>query len=144
LVFDIESADKLVATIDVHMIGSMIAGIGLKNVSPAFLSTHSRRVSTLIRSGKMSGDSHGESAKWFRAGKSWEAITCSKMLGLPNGRFSAYNSSTPLVLGYPSLQPLFQLRICVAPEVTEVLGDLHGAVAGSEDLDAHADAAIGV
>jgi hypothetical protein len=75
LVFDIESADKLVATIDVHMIGSMIAGIGLKNVSPAFLSTHGLRVSTLIRPCKIYDPqqtrrrvtSHGEFADWFQS-----------------------------------------------------------------------------
>src|SRR5580765_4706438 len=51
-------------------------------------------------------------------------------------------TSPPLVLGIPPLQLLFQLRIGVAPEVSEVLGDLYGALAGGEDLDAHADAVL--
>ena len=57
-------------------------------------------------------------------------------------RASALLGSSPLVFGIPALQLLFQFRIRVAPEVTEVFGDLHRAVAGSEDLDAHADAAL--
>jgi uncharacterized membrane protein YvlD (DUF360 family) len=52
LVLDIESADKLIAAIDMYVIRSVIAGIRLKNVTPALLSAHISKVSRLIPQGK--------------------------------------------------------------------------------------------
>jgi hypothetical protein len=40
LVLDIESADILGAVVDMYVIRSMIAGIGLKNITAPLLSTH--------------------------------------------------------------------------------------------------------
>jgi hypothetical protein len=40
LVLDIKSADKLVTTVDMYMIRSVIAGIGLKNITTTLFSTH--------------------------------------------------------------------------------------------------------
>jgi len=40
LVLDVESADKLRPAVNMYVIGSMIAGIGLKNITAARFSTH--------------------------------------------------------------------------------------------------------
>jgi hypothetical protein len=40
LVLDIESADKLGAAVNMYVIGSVIAGISLKNITATLLSTH--------------------------------------------------------------------------------------------------------
>jgi hypothetical protein len=40
LVLDIESADEFGAAVDMHVIRSVIAGIGLKNITAALFATH--------------------------------------------------------------------------------------------------------